>query len=275
MPRGTSGSSANVCSSCSSELEPAVERRRAWRSVGVPISSASARSGAAVRSARDAGPQLAEQAARCCAGTGAGCGNDSDRRRRAPAAPSVIESWMNGRATSSQRGERGVEVARTARPAPRPPARRSRAVSPSSAKKRAQVRVSGSDRFCATGMMSRSSGRSAPIAVLIARAAAGERVAEARRGSSCDRRARRRRRTCSRTRRTRPASGVAAASGIVSPSSKPSSERAARDLDVLEAERRARADDQRRVLRQRLDVACSSLRPSTRDAGAVVAALRR
>ena len=106
-----------------------------------------------------------------------------------------------------------------------------------------------------------------------ARAAAGERVAEPvqvrrARPRGC------RRRTCSRTRRTRPARAWRCASGIVAPSSKPSSDVPRVICDVLEAERGARPDDQRRVHRQRVDRALE-LEREQRDVRARRPAARR
>ena len=96
------------------------------------------------------------------------------------------------------------------------------AASASSPMKRGRF-VSRLDRFRATGMMSRSSGRNAPIAWLRLCAAAGERVAEAAAGSCCAAS-----RVCSSNMFTNSSNstgaGVACASGIVSPSAKPSSD---------------------------------------------------
>ena len=93
------------------------------------------------------------------------------------------------------------------------------AASPSSPKKRRRL-VSGAARFCATGTMSRSSGRNAPIAVLIdsprpANASPKPVVlaAIASRVSSSN---------MPRTSSNSTGVGVAEASGIVAPSSKPS-----------------------------------------------------
>ena len=69
-------------------------------------------------------------------------------------------------------------------------------------------------------------------------------------------------------------SGVACASGIVAPSPELRRRRAARELDVLQAERRARPHEQRRVGRQRLAV-LSSFSVSTAMTAPFVARLRR
>ena len=100
--------------------------------------------------------------------------------------------------------------------------------------------VSRLDRLRATGMRSRSSGRNAPIAVVEALAAAGERVAEAAqvRARGVARRLVEHVRELveldGRRRGLRERDRVAVGEAVVG--------RAARELDVLEAERRARPD---------------------------------
>ena len=146
-----------------------------------------------------------------------------------------------------------------------------RAASASSATKRVRL-VCSLERLRATGMMSRSSGRSAPIAWFMlsprpanaspkprrlawaaARVSVVEHVQEL---VELDRRRRGR----------RERDRVAVLEALV--------RRAARQLDVLQAERRARPDQHGGVLRQRRDRALE-LEAEHRDAGAVVAPLDR
>ena len=89
------------------------------------------------------------------------------------------------------------------------------AASPSSPKKRRRL-VSGEERFWATGMMSRSSGRKAPIAVLIDSPRPAKRVAEA--GRVHGRRVRVSSSNMLRTSSNSTGAGVAAVIGIVAPS---------------------------------------------------------
>ena len=79
----------------------------------------------------------------------------------------VIESWMYGRATSSQRAPSSCRGCGTATPASRRPGATIAAVVAELGDEPREAACSGADRFCITGMMSRSSGRNAPIAVLI------------------------------------------------------------------------------------------------------------
>ena len=166
MPRGTSGSSANVCSSLEQRREPAVERRRRAAARACRSRARRRASGAAVRSARDARLQLAEQALGVGAGTAAGAGTS-----RSPAssagAPSVIESWMYGRATSRSARERGVEVARTAAACVSAAGATIAAASPSSSMKRREVRSRARRGSAPPGRCRAAAGGSAPIAVLI------------------------------------------------------------------------------------------------------------
>ena len=109
MPGGTSGSSEKSASASNTSARSPF-KRSSCGSRRVPISSASARIGADVRQRRHARPQLAEEARSCCGGTAAAAGSSSDRRAPRVGGPSEIVSWMNGRATARQRGERGVQV---------------------------------------------------------------------------------------------------------------------------------------------------------------------
>ena len=133
-------------------------------SAGVPTSSASASVGAAVRSARDAGPQVAEQALRVrqerpricgsarVAASSAGGPPRIDccmRRRDASASAANVVSRLR-KSAGLGLGHRRDDRARSARA----PGRSATAAS------------RGSDRFCITGTRLRSSGLKASIARL-------------------------------------------------------------------------------------------------------------
>ena len=80
--------------------------------------------------------------------------------------PLVIESWMYGRATSRSAAIVASRL-RNSDACVSAAGATIAAVSPSSCDERARSPVSGAERFRITGTMSRSSGRNAPIAVLI------------------------------------------------------------------------------------------------------------
>ena len=189
-PRGTIGSSANVCSSSSSDASRRLNARRARQHLGARLERVGDRRRVRAQRGR-AGLQLAEQQ------LGVAQERPLDRERRgSPASsagtPPVIESWMYGRATS--RRARNVMSRFTNSSACASAAGATiAAVRPSERKKRRRS-VSGEERFWATGMMSRSSGRKAPIAVLID----SPRPANASPKPTCSRPPRRacRRRTC-------------------------------------------------------------------------------
>jgi hypothetical protein len=178
------------------------------------------------------------------------------------AGPSVIDSWMNG---ATRRRAANVMSRLTNSSACASAAGATMAAVSASARTNRRRFVSGLDRLRATGMMSRRSGRSAPIAWLMLSprpanaspkpwrfvAAASEHVQELveldGRGRGLGQRDR-----------------VAVLEALVGA--------AARELDVLEAQRGARPDDDRRVGRQRGDRALE-LQAEDRDARAVIAAL--
>ena len=257
--------SASSSSSDASRSLNAGERR----STGVPTSSASARSGAAVaqRRARRAGAR--GTAPRCWPGTAAARGTTRSPRRASRALGDRLldvrpRDLANARKVVSRLHEQRRLALGGRRDDPRRVGRAPRT-------KRGRGFVSGLGQVPRDRAMSRSSGRKAPIAWLMSRAAAGERVAEPFAGSSASRRAWPRR-TCSRTRRTRPARAWPSRAGSCRRPSKPS-RRAAGHLDVLEAERGARPDDATvESHRQRLDGALQ-LQLEHGDARAVVLAL--
>ena len=244
MPSGTSGSSANACSAREHRLEAPVERDRAAQRRAARSRSASARS-AASRAARGRPGAARGTAPRCWRRNGRWTGK-SGSPRRAPGArrDRVLDLGARDLGAARRTSCRGCG---TARPASRPPGATSAPPGRARGRSRRRPRV-GVGEVLATGCRLRSSGRKTPIALLIdsprpasASPNSSRFVRDAARVSSSNCRE-----LVDLDRR-----GLGGRTGIVSPSRKPSLRRAPGDLDVLQAERRARPDEDRRVLRQR------------------------
>ena len=129
----------------------------------MPFWNVSARSGAATRSARAPG-RSSWKSSSLLRRNGRWCGNDLIAWSSA-GTPSVIESWMNGLATSSS-AVNVVSRFTNKLACDSAAGATMRAASPSSLKKRLSS-VRGDARFFATGWMSRSSAGSTPSAVLM------------------------------------------------------------------------------------------------------------
>ena len=161
MPCGTSGSAANSPTDSSSDpsrrLNGGLRRR-----TGVPISTVSARSGAAVSSASAPGCSSRNSAA-VLARNGRWSGNCSIPASSV-AGPSVIDSWMNG---ATLRRAPNVASRLTNSCACDSAAGATIAAVRASERTNRGRSVSGLARLRATGMTSRSSGRNAPIAWLM------------------------------------------------------------------------------------------------------------
>ena len=151
---------------------------RARAAAGVPTSSASARSGAAVAqrarrpgAARGTAPRVLARNGRCVR-------EARDRRvergraaaDRRPAGTGARRWRARANVVSRLREQLGLRLGR--------PARRSRGGPPERLDEAARAACAGPTRFCMTGTRLRSSGLSASIARLRSGAAAGERVAE-------------------------------------------------------------------------------------------------
>ena len=241
MPRGTSGSSANSASESNTLGELRGSAPASCGRSAVPISSASARSGAEAGSVGDAGPQLAEEAPRCCAGTAAGAGTRGSPCRSVGGC-SEIDSCRNGRATPAS----AVKVVSRFTNS----AACSSATGATSAAARAEAREEAVEPGARVGEVARppaagraSSGRSSAIASFRSRPRPGEAAAEAverllrsRAGPALVERVE------DLVDLDRLGRGLRAA-GSSRPRSKPALLIARRELDVLEAERRARPHD--------------------------------